>query len=496
MENIDIIVEEKVIEVTVDGGRGPGMSGNETLGENIAPTLSIVSWDHTYTFADSSQSNPNHFEVSAGGIKHKTARSAAGYRDRLSKSFTLNNNKLYKVTWEISNYVSGGFSVDLGGAFSIPSTANGVYTDYILPYGDNLISIQAIPTSNCVLKNLTIQEVLNTDFSFSGKLYAKKGLKTNGLIEIQNNHRILIGNWADGVDFGQDSWHIYENSQPSISIGNESMKFGTGVCIGSNAGKENNTLGYITAVGINALRRNTSGHATAFGTGALQNNTTSDSHAFGDECLSSSVTGINNGFGYYCLNQTTGTLNSSFGHESQRFINGNENTSLGHWALKGVIGSTGSNNCAVGTRTLENVTTSISNVAVGNYSLNALQTDGFNVAIGLNAMADRTSGWENVAIGPNAGRASTGSNNIFIGRQAGFNSTGNNNLYIDVSSTVTPLIGGNFADKELKIGGMVKFSVTYPPAGTGVTNGSMFYGTDGALYFKGGAGTVTKIANN
>lgn len=28
------------------------------------------------------------------------------------------------------------------------------------------------------------------------------------------------------------------------------------------------------------------------------------------------------------------------------------------------------------------------------------------------------------------------------------------------------------------------------------TNGSMFYGTDGALYFKGGSGTVTLIAPN
>lgn len=46
---------------------------------------------------------------------------------------------------------------------------------------------------------------------------------------------------------------------------------------------------------------------------------------------------------------------------------------------------------------------------------------------------------------------------------------------------------------DLKTGSF-RFNVQYPINGDGVPNGSMFYGVDGALYFKGGSGTVTMIA--
>lgn len=42
----------------------------------------------------------------------------------------------------------------------------------------------------------------------------------------------------------------------------------------------------------------------------------------------------------------------------------------------------------------------------------------------------------------------------------------------------------------------LNLGTSYPVDGTGVINGSMFKGTDGALYYKGGAGTVTLIAPN
>jgi hypothetical protein len=496
MENIDITVEEKVINVEVSGGRGP--AGTEiievyTLGNNIA--TAFTNWTYTKSFVNGNASNINNWDVTSNTARQKSARRISGFYDRLALPISLNKDKLYRVDFDVIDYVSGSIALNIGESFTFNATANGSYTDYVKTSNGDFIGLQSFG-ANLTVTNVVVREVITSIQNFFGKMYSRDGIKTDGYIETGANKRIMIGSWDNGTNFQDDGWQVYENTQPSISIGYNSMTRGTGVVIGPNAGRDNTNLGYITALGINALRRNTTGHASAFGTGALQNNTTSDSHAFGDECLSSSVTGINNGFGYYCLNQTTGSFNSAFGHESQRFINGSENTSFGHHALIGAIGSTGSNNSAFGTRTLENVTTSICNVAVGNYSLNALQTDGLNVAIGFNAMGDRTSGWENVAIGPNAGRASTGSNNIFIGRQAGYNSTGDNNLYIDVSNTATPLIGGNFANKELKIGGMVKFSVSYPPAGTGVTNGSVFYGTDGALYFKGGSGTVTKIANN
>jgi hypothetical protein len=96
-------------------------------------------------------------------------------------------------------------------------------------------------------------------------------------------------------------------------------------------------------------------------------------------------------------------------------------------------------------------------------------------------------------LGAYAGYLSTGSGNVFIGRQAGFNEVGSNKLYIANSDTAIPLIGGDFSTQILKVGGVQQFAVQYAPAGTGVANGSIFYGTDGDLYFKNGSGTVTKI---
>jgi len=45
-------------------------------------------------------------------------------------------------------------------------------------------------------------------------------------------------------------------------------------------------------------------------------------------------------------------------------------------------------------------------------------------------------------------------------------------------------------------GSYLKFNLQFPIIGTGVPNGSLFFGTDGALYYKGGSGTVTFIAPN
>lgn len=81
-----------------------------------------------------------------------------------------------------------------------------------------------------------------------------------------------------------------------------------------------------------------------------------------------------------------------------------------------------------------------------------------------------------------------------IGNLAGYFETGSNKLYIDNYLDVIPLIGGDFSTSEVKIGGVQQFSISYPISGVGVANGSLFYGTDGGLYFKGGSGTVTLIA--
>jgi hypothetical protein len=120
----------------------------------------------------------------------------------------------------------------------------------------------------------------------------------------------------------------------------------------------------------------------------------------------------------------------------------------------------------------------------------------FNTFIGASTGFTNTTGSRNTYLGAYSGYLSTGSDNVFIGKDAGYNELGSNKLYISNSNTSTPLIGGDFLTQELKIGGVQQFSVQFASSGVGVSNGSMFYGTDGALYFKGGSGTVTLIAAN
>ncbi len=49
---------------------------------------------------------------------------------------------------------------------------------------------------------------------------------------------------------------------------------------------------------------------------------------------------------------------------------------------------------------------------------------------------------------------------------------------------------------EILVNGFLKLNVSYNPRGTSIDNGSIFKGTDGALYYKSDGGTVTQIAPN
>lgn len=535
--------------------------------------LPFSQWDETKSFANGSETSPNHWDIVGSGIRHKSSRSIAGYRDRIAMEAQIDKDSLYMVVWTVSSYVSGGVSINIGESFTKESYANGTYTDYVTASNDNLISIQAIPNSNLVVSNVSVKKVSYKNTTFHSKIIAKAGIETDGYIETGKNKRIQIGYWDNGTNYKNDDWQIYENTQPSISIGYNSMTRGTGVCVGPNAGRDNTNLGYITAFGINALKRNTTGHSTGFGTGAGQNNTTGNLAAFGDECLSSAVDTDNNGFGYYTLNSTTGNFNAAFGHESCRYMTtGANNAAFGYQSMLGSGSVTGTWNCAFGANSLRAATSASGNVAIGYNCMTSNNTGGFNVGIGFSTLGNNTTGNGNTGIGQFAMRQNTsGSNNTAFGSQASRNNLtgqqntaiGFNSLYSNLTSfnvgigaeslsSLTSgtyntsigvnsgrfLVNGNdlttsnnclfvgsdtrsFADNqtnEIVIGhgafgfgtntvtigndnitqtnlkGVLTLKTQYPTSGSGVPNGSMFYGTDGALYFKGGSGTVTQIA--
>jgi hypothetical protein len=110
-------------------------------------------------------------------------------------------------------------------------------------------------------------------------------------------------------------------------------------------------------------------------------------------------------------------------------------------------------NTFIGFNAGNSVKSGSNNLAIGAGALESNVTGGFNVAVGRLALVGNTSGGSNVAIGSYAGSNATGSYNIFIGDAAGSNATGNDKLYIHNSNSATPLIFGDFFERNLGVNG-------------------------------------------
>jgi hypothetical protein len=122
------------------------------------------------------------------------------------------------------------------------------------------------------------------------------------------------------------------------------------------------------------------------------------------------------------------------------------NTVIGNAAL--FANTTGLNNTIVGAGTALSNTTGSRNTALGAAAL-LLHNSDDNTAIGWNSLLGITSGYRNTALGTAAGNniSSTSFGNVYIGYNAGPTSSlvENNKLYINNTSSVAPLIGGDFS---------------------------------------------------
>lgn len=125
------------------------------------------------------------------------------------------------------------------------------------------------------------------------------------------------------------------------------------------------------------------------------------------------------------------------------------NVGVGFGAIANL--STGSDNLAFGNSALYNNLTGSNNVAIGAGAL-FNNTGSSNLAVGAYALSNSGNGIGNIAIGDAAGGGASGNNNIFLGFNSGFSESGSNKLYIANSSTITPLIYGDFSAKYVTIG--------------------------------------------
>lgn len=165
----------------------------------------------------------------------------------------------------------------------------------------------------------------------------------------------------------------------------------------------------------------------------------------------------NTSFGYNSLvvipGASSNTYNTVFGGSSMSSLSltGSYNTAIGGQTL--FFNTSGSNNNTLGYRALLNNLTGSNNIAIGNDAMisNTLGFD--NVAIGQGAMyyyKPLNSSGGNVVIGSRAGENNiTGVGNLFLGAGAGFNELGNNKLYMHNGITSSPLIYGEFDNRNL-----------------------------------------------
>ena len=114
-----------------------------------------------------------------------------------------------------------------------------------------------------------------------------------------------------------------------------------------------------------------------------------------------------------------GNHNTAVGTMTLAEARGENNTAIGSNAMRqGQRDGNGSNNTAVGFRSLTNATDSYDNVAVGGYSLENAFGDK-NTGIGLAALQGNNTGTKNVGLGYRSGvNNSTGNDNTYIGADA------------------------------------------------------------------------------
>lgn len=169
------------------------------------------------------------------------------------------------------------------------------------------------------------------------------------------------------------------------------------------------------------------------------------------------------------LSNTTGDYNTFMGYQSgSTNTNGNNNIYLGN--LAGTLNNA-SFNTFIGKSAGEDATTADWSTLIGFAAGASITTSDYNTMVGSWSGAFTTTGTRNVYLGTySAWLNMTGSSNVIIGYSAGEQVTGSGNviigtsvaksagaisnkLYIDNTSTLTPLINGDFFERWLQING-------------------------------------------
>ena len=117
-----------------------------------------------------------------------------------TQSISVVNTKTYRVSYEVSNYSAGSVRAEIGSSVGVSRTANGIYSEYIVASGTNVIQIDAVSVFTGSIDNVSVKEVLvaNGDFDFSrGSNLAATRVASSGYIEKGRENLLLQSNTFD-----------------------------------------------------------------------------------------------------------------------------------------------------------------------------------------------------------------------------------------------------------------------------------------------------------
>jgi hypothetical protein len=316
-------------------------------------------------------------------------------------SLTVTSGNAYEITYTLTGYTGGTFSVILGNGTAI-----------------------ALPTYNVTgYAVLTLPTNITGGFRFTTSSFTGN-LDNVRIMQITGSAPVLFAGQDDGSATLYNSLRM--PNQFTLAFGGGGARTTSdGTFLGSNAGLNNTTGSGNIFVGGSAGEKNTTGsNNVIFGTNAGRQNSIGSSNVFlGNAAGTNNTTGNNNNFIGTTAgqNNTTGANNFFAGISAgQKNTTGNQNSFIGSSA--GQNNTTGLNNAFVGTSAGLNNTTGGSNIFFGQSSGRSNTTGQSNIAIGdftFNQSVPGSTGAGNVVIGGNSMTNITGSaaNNVVIGRQ-------------------------------------------------------------------------------
>jgi len=266
---------------------------------------------------------------------------------------------------------------------------------------------------------------------------------------------------------GTDNVRLGEGAGDSIaSGGNNNVVIGKDAGTALTTGDNNVAIGYealktedadsnTVAVGYQALATQNAGSDvgnTAVGTQAGTDLTNGSLNTFVGRMAGAAVTTHSNNvaIGAYAMDEGVGDHNIAIGSGALggSSLASGDNVAIGTDTLNNL--TSGTENVVIGRDAGKALTTGSNNVVLGNDALVFEDAHGKNVAIGWSTLKNLDTGatgldGENVAVGYDAGRnTALGVNNTFLGSQAGqANSNGDANTFIGRGSGSTVTTGDN-----------------------------------------------------